>query len=73
MLIIIYTRDRQFVAAVMPTITGTASEQLTLEDAEADGVRIRKTIEPSNKIIVNFARNNTVQNRWLSGQCIVGK
>ncbi len=62
-----YTRDRQFVAAVMPVISGTASELLTLEDVEADGVRIRKTIEPSNKIIVKFAKNNTVQVDGLAG------
>lgn len=62
-----YTRSRQFVAAVMPTITGTAAELLTLEDVEADGVSIRKTIEPSNKIIVNYAKNYTLQTGDLAG------
>jgi hypothetical protein len=62
-----YTRDRQFVAAVMPIITGNASDLLTLEDVEADGVSIRKTIEPSNKVIVNFAKNYTQQTDGLAG------
>jgi len=62
-----YTRDRQFVAAVMPTISGVASELLTLDDLDDEGVSIRKTIEPANKVIVNFAKNYTVQTDGLAG------
>jgi hypothetical protein len=62
-----YTRDRQFIAAVIPTISGSASDLLTLEDVEAEGVSIRKTIEPSNQVFVKFAKNYTVQTDGLAG------
>jgi len=62
-----YNRAGQFVAAIMPEITGTAMHELTLDDQLENGVNIKKTIEPASEVIINYRKNHTDQSDGLAG------
>lgn len=62
-----YSRTAQFVAAIFANTTGITSVLLTLDDVEADGVRLRQSIEPANKVVVNYRQNFTPQSDGLAG------
>ncbi|OUR62062.1 hypothetical protein A9Q74_06330 [Colwellia sp. 39_35_sub15_T18] len=62
-----YARNGQFVAKIMPAITGIPAHALTLDDIVEDGVSVRKTIEPASQVTINYKQNHTPQNDGLAG------
>lgn len=62
-----YSRTTQFIAKTFVSTTNIASDLLTLDDIEAEGVRVRQSIVPSSKILVNYRQNFTLQSDGLAG------
>jgi len=62
-----YSRVGVFNAGVMPVISGTSVSELDFDDVANEGVKPRKVIEPSSKVVVNYRHNYTIQNDGLAG------
>jgi len=62
-----YSRLGQFNVGLMPELTNSFTKELTLDDIQENGLRIRKTIEPVSKVVVNYRQNHTEQSSALAG------